>query len=57
VALETRSGPAVPAAPLTFSTTKFCFRADCSRSAVSRATTSAMPPGANGVTMVTVRSG
>src|SRR5687767_9977037 len=47
----------VPAAPTRFSTMKFCLKALCRRSAVSRATTSVIPPAENGTIKATGRSG
>src|SRR5712691_11382155 len=47
----------IPAAPPSFATMKACLKADCSRSAVMRASVSLMPPAAKGTTSVTGRSG
>jgi hypothetical protein len=49
--------PSAPPAPALFSTTTLCLSSRASASATGRATVSATPPGGNGTTIVTGRSG
>src|SRR3954451_12002249 len=56
-ALTTCSEPSTPPAPGRFSTTKFSFSCSVSFCATSRPSVSALPPGANGATILTGRAG